>query len=249
MPKSWTDEAIVLRTYNVGETDRFCLLLTEKFGRIAARANGVRRLLSRRGSGLLPLHRVSVVCELHSFGCTIVSASCLDAHARSWENPSAFACAEQGIELLLKLTEEGPPMPRVYRLTSDFLAACSLPHVHCFPPLFTLKLLSILGLCPSLTHSSADHASLDDGEQVVLSRRFGGLVSLADDPAGIRLSVPLVGILRNCQGISFADVPVFSDALLAELTRFVQGLLGSQLGLSLKAPGIRFAMSSAVTPI
>ncbi|MSR67629.1 DNA repair protein RecO [Candidatus Peribacteria bacterium] len=249
MPKSWTDEAIVLRTYNVGETDRFCLLLTEKYGRIAARANGVRRLLSRRGSGLLPLHRVAVVCELHSFGCTAVSASCLDAHTQIWKNPAAFACAEQGIELILQLTEEGPPMPNVYRLTSDFLTACSFAQVQSFPPIFTLKLLSILGLCPSLTHSSADHRPFSPHEQIVLSRRFGGLTTLGDDPTGIRLSMPLAHVLRHCAELPFVDIPAFSDIFLDELLRFVQGLLGSQLGVSLKVPCVRRSMSSAVTPI
>lgn len=249
MPKSWTDEAIVLRTYNVGETDRFCLLLTEHHGRIAARAGGVRRLLSHRGGALLPLHRISVVCELHSFGVTIASVVCLDAHARSWKNPQAFACAEQGIELLLKLTEDGLPMPQIYRLTSEFLSACSTENIRCLSPVFTLKLLSMLGLCPSLTHSSIDHAALNTDETIVLSRTLGGLVTRADDPVGMCLSKSLLDFFRIHEALPMTRIPILSNALLDELLRFVQGLLGSQLGLSLKAPGVSFAMSSAVTPI
>src|SRR6185369_14277547 len=130
-----------LRTHNVGETDRFCILLTRDHGRVAARATGVRRLLSRRGGGLLPLHRVSVTCETHSFGMVIAGSSCLDAHAAVWQDPQAFACAEQGTELLLRFIEDGEPVADVYRLTSAFIRSCSGPHAALLPPLFTLKLL------------------------------------------------------------------------------------------------------------
>lgn len=244
MPKSWSDEAIILRTYNVGETDRFCLLFTKHHGRIAARANGVRRLSSRRGAGLLPLHRISVVCELHSFGLTVASAVCLDAHASSWSTPLSFSCAEQGIELLLQLTDEGVPMQTVYDLTDEFIDACGLPNAASFPPLFHLRLLSMLGLCPSLTHSCIDHHCFREGEDIVFSSRHGGLVRRSDDASGMRLSPAFLGFLRTQEAKTLRECSAMPDTLFSELSRFVQGLLGSQLGSSLKSSAVCLAMSA-----
>lgn len=250
MPRSWIDEAIVLRTYNVGETDRFCILLTRDHGRIAARATGVRRLLSRSGSGLLPLHRVSVICEAHSFGLVIALATCIDPHVESWRDPHTFACAQQGVELLLKLVEDGEPLPEVYHLTRTFLAACGGPHVASLPSVFALKLLQLLGLCPSLTHSVVSHRPLCAGDRVVYSLRSGGLATAAEDAGGMCLSPRLSEMLRSLDALPLAQPCEIPMPLSDDLTRFVHCLLGSQLGgAELAAPGVSFSISAGVTPI
>lgn len=232
----------------MGETDRFCLLLTEHHGRIAARANGVRRLLSRRGSGLLPLHHISVVCENHSFGLSIASALVLEPHDPVWKNPYAFSCAQQGIELLLKLTEEGLPVPQIFHLTCEFVAACSSSAPASLPPVFTLKLLSMLGLCPSLTHSSVDHRPFRSGESVVFSRQRGGLVRLSDDPSGLRLSLSILDFFRTVESLPLPELSRSTSGCLPELLAFTHSLTGSQLGLSLRTPEVSLAISSGVTP-
>ncbi len=220
MSKVWKDEAIVLRTYNVGETDRFCILLTKHHGRVAARAPGARRLLSRRAGGLLPLHRVNVTCDTHSSGTMITAAECIEPHRLSWCDPHAFSCTGQGIELLLKLTEDGDPMPHLFVLTCDFVAACALPHPEQLPSLFSLKLLTMFGLCPSLTHSSASHAPLTT--PAVFSHRSGGLALKSEDPSGRRISAELLDILKKAGTLPFTDLPLFSPELLSELRTFTQ---------------------------
>ena len=249
MPRSWTDEALVLRTYNVGEADRFCILLTRDHGRVAARATGVRRLLSRSGSGLLPLHRVSVTCEAHSFGMVIASVTCIDPHAESWRDPYTFSCAQQGIELLLRLIEDGEPLPEVYRLTRTFLAACTRPYAQDLPSVFAIKLLQLLGSCPSFTHSSVSHRPLAACDQVVYSLRSGGLATVAEDAGGMRLSPAFSEWLRSMDALSFQQPLQLSTSLSGDLTRFVHCLLGSQLGSSvLVAPGVSVSISAGVTP-
>lgn len=218
MPRSFTDEAIVLRTHNVGETDRFCVLLTRKYGRMTARAAGVRRTVSNRGRGLLPLHRVSLVWEERSAGCFITSVQCLDTHDAAWKDPHTFSCAGQGIELLLKLTDDGLPMPDIYALTAEFLGACRGPHSPSVAQIFALKLLRNLGYLPA-----------------------GATV-----PA--RLSADLGRLLDASERLPFsssADIPAH---LSAELGSFLSSLLGNQLGVSLRAAPVSLAISSAVTP-
>ncbi len=218
MPRSFTDEAIVLRVHNVGETDRFCLLLTRRHGRMTARASGVRRTISRRGQGLLPLHRVTVLWEERSAGNFITSVQCIDPHDGAWRDPHAFSCAGQGIELLLKLTEDGTPLPDIYELTAEFLRACDGFHSASVTSLFTLKLLKALGYLPaSATTSRA-------------------------------LSSELHSLLDASEETAYASSRLFSDHLSSELSGFLSSLLGSQLGVSLKASPVSLAISSGVTP-
>lgn len=214
MPKQLTDTAIVLRAHNVGETDRFCVLLTRSHGRITVRAPGARRALARRTRGLLPFHLVSVTWAEHSFGNTVTAAECLDAHRGSWDDPHAFSCAAQGVELLLKLTEDGLSMPDVHDLTNDFLRACDGPHPPTVLFFYALKLLKLLGYLPAR----------------------------ADAPAGIG------DVLSALDESSLETLPPVSAATLAELSFFLQGLVGSQLGISLKSPSVRSRISSGVTP-
>lgn len=218
MPKTTTDEAIVLRVYNVGETDRFCVLLMRDHGRMTARAAGVRRTKSRRGHGLLPLHRITVVWDERSFGNSISSVHCLDAHDAVWRDPYAFSCAGQGIELLLKLTEDGVPMRDVYDLTADFLRTCSGKHTSVLASLYMVKLLKLLGYLPASPSLSS------------------------------RSSLALRELLDTSDDVHLSSSHQFSSPLKIELSGFLSSLLGSQLGVSLKAVPVSLAISSGVTP-
>lgn len=56
----YRDEAVVLRTHDLGEVDRIITLLTHRHGRIRAVAKGVRRSKSRYGARLEPFGHVDV---------------------------------------------------------------------------------------------------------------------------------------------------------------------------------------------
>lgn len=219
MARSVTDEAIVLRVYNVGETDRFCILLTKNHGRMTARASGVRRILSRRGQGLLPLHRVHIVWDERSIGNVVSSVQCLDAHHSAWCDPQTFSCVSEGIELVLQLTDDGMPMPDVYALTADFLRTCSGNQSATVASLFTLKLLKTLGYLPASATTPRN------------------------------TSTALRTLLDTSDNVTMASSHNFSNHLADELSVFLSSLLGSQLGVSLKAVPVRRAISSGVTPI
>lgn len=250
MSKSWSDEAIVLRTYNVGEADRFCILLTKTRGRLAARAAGVRRIASRRAPGLLTFHRIAITCDTHSFGEVITSSVCLDPHQSSWSTPHAFSAAEQGIELLLRFTDDGDPLSDVYALACDFLSACGTVHTDQLFSLFTLKLLRLLGFCPSFTHSSMSHAPFQRGDAVVCSAQSGAFVLLEEAPQGLLVSEESIVFLQHLDHFSLQNIPACSPHACHEISDIAQRVLGSQLGASsLRASGVCLAISSAATPI
>lgn len=62
-PRSYRDQAIVLRTHKLGEADRIVTLLTRLHGQVRAVAKGVRRTSSRFGARLEPFTAVDL--QLH----------------------------------------------------------------------------------------------------------------------------------------------------------------------------------------
>ncbi|MDD5055416.1 MAG: DNA repair protein RecO [Candidatus Peribacteraceae bacterium] len=246
MPRPLSDEAIVLRSYNVGETDRFCVLLTKSHGRIAVRVQGARKLLSRRGRGLLPLHRVMIQWEESSAGARITGSHCLNPHAAAWADPATLAVAQEGIKMLIRLTEEATPIQDVYALAVEFLEACHGGHPSHLLNMFALRLFDLLGLLPSVTHSAVTHAMLRENQALVYSPSDGGISAMEEGRKGILLSPLLRSLLLKLNETALTALQPCPPSLLAELDRFVSVLSGSQLGSSLSS--LRFSLPPAAIP-
>lgn len=246
MPRTSQDEAVVLRTYNVGETDRFLVLLTRDHGKIVARAQGVRRMTSRRAGGLLPLHRISVVFEERSFGFSIVSSTCLQSHQDAWRDPGAFCTAQEGIELVLRLLDDAMPVTDVYDLLLAFLAVSDARRSSLLLPAFTVQLLDVLGLCPSFTHSCVSHRPLTD-DIVVFSPSRGGFCCYNEESHGCHVTSSGVSLLRLLGSTEFSCLPAELPEA-ANILSIVQGLLSIQLGGKLLSPSVSAAISSGSMP-
>lgn len=176
-----TLDGIVLRTHNVGEADRLCIVLTKERGRIAARARAVRKLGSRMGSLLLPGRRVTLDVRVDGKSVTI-EAACLNGGIADLSDASSFAAAQQGIELLLLLTEDDEPLPEVFDLLFQFLHATAVDPARAMAP-FQLRLFHLLGLLPSHVDDRR-FAALDESDRAfVLScarqADFGELCALS----------------------------------------------------------------------
>ena len=245
MPRSIIDEALVLRTYNVGEADIFAVLLLREHGRLTARGQGVRKTTSRR-RGLLPFHTVDIVLDERSSGHAITGISCRNAHATAWRNPQTFVIASLGIELMLRLTEEGVPLPHVFELVCSFLGGVNdNAHLEQLYALYALQLLNHLGLLPSLTHACDSGAPLRG--DIVYSKALHGFTTHDRDPYGQRISPELslqLGSLLTCS-LSSQDI---QRRYSAELPELVGVLVESQLGTPLRAASFCTAMSSFVAP-
>lgn len=170
MARTYQAEAIVLRTYDVGEADRFCVLLTREQGRLAARARAVRKLSSRMGGSILPFQHVDVSLTESSTGFLITGVT--QRSSLPFANLQAFAAAEEAAELLLALLQDGEPMPEVFTSFHQFLSQCgedaALARIA-----HTLRLLSFLGLLPSPDEFSA-FAPLTSEDETFLEAVFSG---------------------------------------------------------------------------
>jgi len=137
----------VLRTYDIGEADRFCILLTRERGKLAARARGVRKLTSRIGGSLLPLCKTEV--EIHEGSTGFLITGTHGMRGASPHTIEKFLQTQQGIELLMQLLEDDDPLPELFDLTEEFIGGYTEGTALTLLP-FTVRLLFLLGLLPHI---------------------------------------------------------------------------------------------------
>ncbi|HLD63554.1 MAG TPA: recombination protein O N-terminal domain-containing protein [Candidatus Peribacteraceae bacterium] len=121
MPRTFTCDAIVLRAYDVGDADRYCVLFTRERGRLAARARGARKLQSRLGGSLLSHQQLRVSLHEGKTGFLVTGAVGSTVDTKQSGAVDTFLRREQISELLLKLLHDEQPLPDVFELTVRFL--------------------------------------------------------------------------------------------------------------------------------
>jgi len=121
---TYRDEAVVLRTHQLGEADRIITLLSRRHGKVRAVARGVRRSSSKFGSRLEPFNHIDVQFA-QGRGSLEVIAQCEAIHpSRLGADYVRFTAAEVLVETADRLVaEEGSPAQQQYRLLLGALRA------------------------------------------------------------------------------------------------------------------------------
>ena len=103
MARTYRTEAVVLRSFRLGEADRVLHVYTAERGRVGAVAKGVRRTKSRFGARLEPLSHVELLLHQGSGELgTVTGAALIDSHHAVREEPyrlgvttgPAMSCAD-----------------------------------------------------------------------------------------------------------------------------------------------------------
>ena len=124
-PRTWRDDALILRTQKLGETDRIIIMLTRDGGITHAVAKAVRKPTSKFGGRLEPFMHTDLSfsrgrTNLH----TITQAATLHAYtAPIMANYDAYTCASTIAELAEALTKDTDSTADIYTLTHGALAA------------------------------------------------------------------------------------------------------------------------------
>jgi DNA repair protein RecO (recombination protein O) len=194
--RSYTTEAVVLRSFRLGEADRVLHVYTAARGRVGAVAKGVRRTKSRFGARLEPLSHVELVLhegsgELH----TVTGVHLRDSHRHSREDSYRLGIGLIGAEAMLRLFPEQERNERAFTALTRFLEALDEVEVAGVPPgqprldplalSFQLKLLWLSGYLPHL--ESCVECGAEDG-LVGFLPAAGGAVCRPDSAPG---TVPL----------------------------------------------------------
>ena len=180
--RSYKTEAVVLRSFRLGEADRVLHLYTLDRGRVGAVAKGIRKTKSRFGARLEPLSHAELV--LHQGGGelqTVTGAELIHSHRATREAPYRLGVGLVGAEAMLRLFPEQEANERAFRALTRFLDLLDdlEPHANGragIDPLglsFQLKLLWLSGYLPHVT--SCAECGAEDG-LAGYSPRAGGAI-------------------------------------------------------------------------
>jgi DNA repair protein RecO (recombination protein O) len=179
--RTYKTEAVVLRSFRLGEADRVLHLYTLDRGRIGAVAKGIRRTKSRFGARLEPLSHVELLLHQGSGELqTVTGVDLIESHHTAREDPYRLNVGLVGLEAMLRLFTEQEMNTRAFRALTRFLElldeqAPGRETVRAaLDPLalsFQLKLLWLSGYLPHVT--SCSECGVEQG-LVGYSPRAGG---------------------------------------------------------------------------
>jgi DNA repair protein RecO (recombination protein O) len=196
--RGYKTEAVVLRSFRLGEADRVLHLYTLARGRVGAVAKGIRKTKSRFGARLEPLSHVELMLHEGSGELqTITGVELLHSHHAVREQRYGLGVGLVGAEAMLRLFTEQEANPRAFQALTRFLDLLDeLPARGGRPALdplvlsFQLKLLWLSGYLPHLT--SCANCGSEGAPLIGYSPAAGGAVcagcradALALSPAGI----------------------------------------------------------------
>ena len=204
--RSYTTEAVVLRSFRLGEADRVLHLYTLDRGRVGAVAKGVRKTKSRFGARLEPLSHVEL--QLHQGSGelqTVTGVELLGSHRSAREQPYRLSVGLVAAEAMLRLFPEQEANDRAFHALARFLELLdelelrdARPQADPLVLSFQLKLLWLAGYLPHVT--SCAECGADDGLSGY-SPRAGGAVCRNCASGALPLSrdgiVGIEGLLRR----------------------------------------------------
>jgi len=192
----YRDEAIVVRTYRLGEADRIVVLFTKARGKVRAVAKGVRKTTSRFGARLEPTSHVALQLYEGRHLDTITQAETLDHFRAIRDDLDRIGRAASILEAVDQITQEREPNGPLFAMLLGALRALSADDHPLIVPAFFWKLLALEGLAPVVdacvvcgSEEALCAFALEDGGLVCTEHRRG--VPLPDE--SIRLLQLILG--------------------------------------------------------
>ena len=250
----YTSDALILRTYKLGEADRIVVFLTRDRGKKRGVAKGARRPKSRFTGALESLTRAGVAYyerelrDLVRINYVEPQRSPLAVVARHGEDGSALGHAEYFAELIDEWAPESHADERLYRLGSSVVdAMASDAPVESLARYFEYWLLRLQGVYPSIRHCPACGSGLNEG--AAMPAKDAVLVCRACAPgvAGTRLSPEAMLFLRCATAIAPENLASLSLGAHAarELETAHRRLISMHLDKDLKSARVLREMRQA----
>ena len=234
---TYREQAIVLRTWKLGETDRILSLLTAGRGKVRAVAKGVRRPGSRFGGRLEPYSTVDLQLYEGRSLDGVNQAELVSAHDAVRNDFARSACASVMVEVVDAVAQEGQRDPRLYLLLQSALDALEAgpPRPETFLDAFLLRVAASEGFpVRAATCVACGRA----GPHPYLSVVRGGSLCSDDAPAGTK-AVPLeatelLALLASDRWTALADVAAKDEAVRELAGRYVRAFVEHHLDRRLR---------------
>ena len=230
VPRLYKTEAIVLRQRKLGEADRILTLFTPAYGKLDAKAKGVRKTTSRMGGHLQPLNRCMVQLARGRTMEVVAGCETLESFQPLRDDLGRLSRALYAAELADRFLPERVENIPTYRLLLDTLrrlqgtADVDLTLRH-----YEMKLLERSGFRPELGRCLGCQQALQP-VQNFFSPVAGGTycASCGAGAAGSRaLSVNGLKVLRLLQRASYKEVEGLNlpPALAEEVERHLRSYI------------------------
>ena len=206
MTRLYRDTGVVLRTYNLAESDRIIVLLTEGHGKVRAVAKGVRKTRSKFGARLEPMSHVRLLLHEGRDLDIVNQAESVDSLAPLVADLDHMTRGMAVLEAVDQMAMEREPNPQLYRMLVGVLRTISTSASPLVVPAFFCKLLTLEGVRPQL-------------DECVRCGETEPLVAFDMDHGGV--------LCRNCR----SGAPISNDAL-----GMMRMILGGQLNAALALP-------------
>lgn len=205
----YTADALILRTYKLGEADRIVVFLTRDRGKKRGVAKGARRQRSRFAGALEPLTRASVAYfekeNRELVGLNYAESARSPMLAR---DPEALGYVGYFAELLDLWAQDADPNEKLYRLgTSIVEALIAGVAPERLSRYFEYWLLRLQGVYPSLTTCHVCAAAFDQTGAVLAPREHWFVCERCGPAAGgAALSAHALAFLRGAARVPPAAI-------------------------------------------
>ena len=233
-------EAVILANTDVFDADRNYLLFTREFGKIRARAKGVRKTSSRLTGHLLSFLPTDVQLVAQGGFFLIVQAHIISGSGYPVDALSYLRTAEQLAETIDKLIVDQSPHPAVYDAlvyTLDRLKDTQYPYL--IAAEFFMKCLVTLGYTPELDRSVVTGEVLLP-EHLVWSSEFGGVYNaeshqLPPGSLAIHHTQTVVALRQFVRPEFLAERISMNNDVRNEVIMIIQDYLQTTIGKPLKS--------------
>jgi DNA repair protein RecO (recombination protein O) len=204
----YTSEALILRTYKLGETDRIVVFLTRDRGKKRGVAKGARRPKSKFTGALESLTRAGVAYyerelrDLVRINYVETQRSPLAVVARGAPDAAALGHAEYFAELIDEWAPEGHADERLYRLGSSIIdALADGAPIDRLARYFEFWLLRLQGVYPQLSACPGCGGRFDGGA-VMPPHDHHFLCRRCASPGGTVVSLEALRFLRSAAAVA-----------------------------------------------
>jgi DNA repair protein RecO (recombination protein O) len=170
----YRDDAVVLRTYKLGEADRIVVLLTRARGKVRAVAKGVRKTKSKFGSRLEPTSHIAVQLYEGRELDIVTQAETIDQFRAVRGDLDRIARASAMLEAADQLAQEGEVNPRLYTMLVGALRTLDGSSSPLVVPAYFWKALALEGYRPEVDVCVL--CSDDESPLVAFDLESGGLL-------------------------------------------------------------------------
>jgi DNA repair protein RecO (recombination protein O) len=225
--KYYRDDAVVLRTWKLGEADKILSLLTRKHGRVRAVAKGVRRTRSKFGARLEPATCVSLqLYEGRGDLDTVTGADTIERFDSLRSDIGQFARASAMLEAVDQLAQAEIDVEHVYTMLVGALRQLDTSSSGLIVPAFFMKVLAAEGFAPQVQSC----VECGNSDELVAFDPEAGVVLCATHRRGRSLTPEAIGAIADVLGGRLRRALEIDDAsVIHEVERVATELMEHHL--------------------